>query len=195
MASPNGLFHSQKAAACASLSKTNNVKEPVKSPEPQSGNLTAKPPRRSCPAEGARFLVKPDPSVNHLFQCLNTGPGGQPRSAVSIRSLAPGQLRISEVLQSVKPAENDTKASVPAKRLRRFLNSFLSERLSSMERFASAGKFNLQKIFTGRRRVVVPAAEEWGCIRPSPEAQPRMGVKTQVCAADCCGSLLSLCGR
>jgi hypothetical protein len=44
MASPNGLFHSQKAAACASLSKTNNVKEPVKSTRPQPGNLTAKPP-------------------------------------------------------------------------------------------------------------------------------------------------------
>jgi len=42
--SPNGLFHSQKAAACASLSKTNNVKEPVKSFRPQPENLTAKPP-------------------------------------------------------------------------------------------------------------------------------------------------------
>ncbi len=51
-----------------------------------------------------------------------------------------------------------------------------------MERFASAGKINLQKIFTGRRRVVVPAAEEWGCIRPSRGTQPRMGVKLQVCA-------------
>ena len=53
-----------------------------------------------------------------------------------------------------------------------------------MERFASAGKINLQKTFTGRRRVVVPAAEEWGCIRPSPGTQPRMGVKMQVCAAE-----------
>ncbi|WP_206740515.1 hypothetical protein, partial [Oceanicaulis sp. HTCC2633] len=29
---------------CASLSKTNNVKEPVKSSRPQPENLTAKPP-------------------------------------------------------------------------------------------------------------------------------------------------------
>jgi hypothetical protein len=51
-----------------------------------------------------------------------------------------------------------------------------------MERFASVGKINLQKIFTGRRGVVVPAAEEWECIRPSPGTQPRMGVKLQLCA-------------
>mmetsp|Transcript_5415 Transcript_5415/g.15247 ORF Transcript_5415/g.15247 Transcript_5415/m.15247 type:complete len:99 (-) Transcript_5415:164-460(-) len=45
--------------------KTNNVKEPAKSPKPQPGNLTAEPPHeRSYPAEGARFLVKPKPSVN-----------------------------------------------------------------------------------------------------------------------------------
>ncbi|WP_273146156.1 hypothetical protein, partial [Oceanicaulis alexandrii] len=79
----------------------------------------------------------------------------------------PGQLQISEVLQSVRPAENDTKASVPAKRLRRFLNSFLSERLSSMGQFAAAGKINLQKIFTGRLRGRVPAAEVVGCIPAS----------------------------
>lgn len=45
--------------------KTNNVKEPAKSSRSQPGNLTAEPPHeRSYPAEGARFLVKPNPSVN-----------------------------------------------------------------------------------------------------------------------------------
>ena len=63
-----------------------------------------------------------------------------------------------------------------------------------MERFAPVGKINLQKIFTGRRRVVVPAAEEWGCIRPSPGTQARMGVKLQLCAAGRCESLFRLCG-
>jgi len=67
--SPYGLFHSQKAAACASLSKTNNVKEPVKTPEPQPENLTAEPLQsETIRLEGARFLVKPNLPVNHFVQ-------------------------------------------------------------------------------------------------------------------------------
>ena len=123
-------FQNQQCQRAGQITRT-----AARKPDRQTASLS-----RSCPAEGARFLVKPDPSVNRLFQCLNTRPGGQPRSAVSIRTLTPGQLQISEVLQSVRPAGNDAKASDPAKRLRRFWNSFLSERLSSMERFASAGK-------------------------------------------------------
>ncbi len=63
-----------------------------------------------------------------------------------------------------------------------------------MEQFEAVDKINLQKIFTGRRRVVVPAAEEWGCIRPSPGTQARMGVKLQLCAAGRYESLFRLCG-